>query len=455
MARPLQERAVMDSDSEMDPSLTNIRIYNFCTGKKDWIWSFGSFFNIWSVKWPHFFLQPQPFITLKSVRAVFVMQCFYFQLESVCSPPTVGTSHKHHARLLQSHDSIVVAAVVCTPVLHALVSPYMSVFIFGEYQNCSDIKHTILSVFLQSATGCILSTPQARSVLCPVQPAQHSEPAATGSSCQSRGPDECSGRGDPERGGAEPGLAGLGVHVFTCCHLTQHRLLLLLLQPLCHGDDGHASALPVSGPACGILHIIPSILHCSLQLQLIKETGFDLRTALTWSWHCFCAQASGRLVPLQPGEWAPASRRPSQSRWDGGRATKPRGARNGSCCRFFGSCLWQWGGSPLSHVCPVVISLSPAGRSNGRRLRRWRGKWRGGTRRPKQRPPHRLPVLHVVVHHNLLHVAHPWGAAERCELNLELNHSSPQEDEAPSCSWRLFVLQCSVRVSHWSTSLHI
>lgn len=148
-------------------------------------------------------------------------------------------------------------------------SLHVSGFTSGEYQNCSGIKHTILSVFLQSATGCILSTPQARSVLCPVQPAQHSEPAATGSSCQSRGPDECSGRGDPERGGAEPGLAGLGVHVFTRRHLTQHRLLLLVLQPLCHGDDGHASALPVSGPACGILHIIPSTLHyvfsdCSL-----------------------------------------------------------------------------------------------------------------------------------------------------------------------------------------------
>lgn len=53
------------------------------------------------------------------------MQCFYFQLESVRSPSTVGTSHKHHARLLQPHDSNVVAAVVCPPVLHALVSPYM------------------------------------------------------------------------------------------------------------------------------------------------------------------------------------------------------------------------------------------------------------------------------------------------------------------------------------------
>lgn len=33
IASPLQERAVMDSDSEMDPCLTTICIYNLCTGK--------------------------------------------------------------------------------------------------------------------------------------------------------------------------------------------------------------------------------------------------------------------------------------------------------------------------------------------------------------------------------------------------------------------------------------
>lgn len=38
----------------------------------------------------------------------------------------------------------------------------------------------------------------------------------------------------------------MGVHIFTRCHLTQYSLLLLVLQPLCHGDDGHAGALPVS-----------------------------------------------------------------------------------------------------------------------------------------------------------------------------------------------------------------
>lgn len=46
---------------------------------------------------------------------------------------------------------------------------------------------------------------------------------------------------------------------------------------------------------------------------------------------CFCLQASGRLVSLQPGEWAPAPRRQSQSRGYGGRATKPRFTGNGSC----------------------------------------------------------------------------------------------------------------------------
>lgn len=49
------------------------------------------------------------------------MQYLYFQLESVL--PTVGASHKHHASLLQPHDSNVVAAAVRQTVLHALVSP--------------------------------------------------------------------------------------------------------------------------------------------------------------------------------------------------------------------------------------------------------------------------------------------------------------------------------------------
>lgn len=80
------------------------------------------------------------------------------------------------------------------------------------------------------------------------QSARPAEPAAGGGTSQPGGADERSGRGGPERGGAEPGLAGLGVHAVAGGDPAQHRVLLLVLQPLRHGDDGHAGALPVSGP---------------------------------------------------------------------------------------------------------------------------------------------------------------------------------------------------------------
>lgn len=80
------------------------------------------------------------------------------------------------------------------------------------------------------------------------QSARPAEPAAGGGPCQPGGADERSGRGGAERGGSEPGLAGLGVHAVAGGDPAQHRVLLLVLQPLRHGDDGHAGALPVSGP---------------------------------------------------------------------------------------------------------------------------------------------------------------------------------------------------------------
>ena len=180
------------------------------------------------------------------------MQYLYLQLESVLS--TADTSHKHDACLLQPHDSNVVAAAVRSAVLPALVSPDMFLsFLFLEnvYRGIIHTAHAVaiiyVSVSIQSVTGCLLAAPQAGPALGSVQPARSSEPAASGGPSRQPGsPDECPGRGDPERGGAEPGLAGLGVHIFTRRDLTQRSLLLLLLQPLRHGDDGHAGALPVS-----------------------------------------------------------------------------------------------------------------------------------------------------------------------------------------------------------------
>ncbi|KAK5911080.1 hypothetical protein CgunFtcFv8_005288 [Champsocephalus gunnari] len=67
---------------------------------------------------------------------------------------------------------------------------------------------------------------------------------------------------------------------------------------------------------------------------------------------------------------------------------------------------------------------------------------------PNSVPTHGFPVLHLVLHHHLLHVSHPRGAAKRCKLN----HESPQfstrahcffteESESPSCLGKLFLLQ--------------
>lgn len=215
-----------------------------------------------------------------------------------------------------------VAAAVRSAVLPALVSPDIFLpFLFLEnvYKGIVRAAHTVpitcVSVSLQSVTGCLLAAPQAGPALGSVQPARSSEPAASGGpSRQPRSPDERPGRGDPERGGAEPGLAGLGLHIFTRRDLTQRSLLLLLLQPLRHGDDGHAGALPVSA----VMLSLNSHMSQTYNEQMIQVT-------------CFCLQASGRLVPLQPGERAPASWRQSQSGRHGGRATKPRHTRNGSC----------------------------------------------------------------------------------------------------------------------------
>lgn len=373
------------------------------------------------------------------------MQCFYFQLESVRSPPTVGTSHKHPARVLQSHVSNVVAAVVCPAVLHALVSPYMCLTLFLVNQNCSGIKHTILCLLPASywlhplnTSGQISSLPSPTS------------PTLRASGHRQLAPIQRSrwmlreGRSWTRRSWTGTGWTG-------CTRF--------------HAPSSYSASSTSTPPSAALSWwwwpclcftcewtCLWCIAHHSIHLASSLKNA-PIRLTWTWSWHCFCVQASGRLVPLQPGEWAPASRRPSQSRWYGGGATKPRRARNGSCCAFVDELILSLAVRGKSTVSR--LSLCPAGRSNGRRLRRWRGKWWGRTRRPKQRPAHRLPVLHVVLHHNLLHVPHPGGAAERCELNLELNRTSPQEDEAASCSGRLFVLQCSVRVSRWSTSLHI
>lgn len=103
-----------------------------------------------------------------------------------------------------------------------------------------------LSLSLQSPTGSI--HPQSGPQPCSVQPAGPSKPAASAGPRQPGRPDERPGRRDPERRRAQPGLAGLGLHRFPSRHLAQRRLFLLFLQPLCHGDGGHAGALPVSGP---------------------------------------------------------------------------------------------------------------------------------------------------------------------------------------------------------------
>lgn len=118
------------------------------------------------------------------------------------------------------------------------------------------------SAFLsfQLLTGCIGSEPQAGPTRRSVQRIRSTKAAAaSGSSWQPRSPDECPGRGDLEWGGAQQGLAGLGVHILTRCHFTQHSLLLLIVQPLRHGDDGHAGALPVSDLFILIMHVTPEL----------------------------------------------------------------------------------------------------------------------------------------------------------------------------------------------------
>lgn len=166
------------------------------------------------------------------------MQPVCLQLES--PRPTLGPAHQRQAGLLPPHEPDVVAAVVRAPVLRALVSPNMPLnslflFCFNTLTHFS-LLQPLADGFLRGAT-----TPPR-----PAWPARASKPAASGSPRQPGGPDERAGRRDPERRGAESGLAGLGLHRLPCRGPAQHRLLLLLLQPLCHGDDGHAGALPVS-----------------------------------------------------------------------------------------------------------------------------------------------------------------------------------------------------------------
>lgn len=115
----------------------------------------------------------------------------------------------------------------------------------------------------QPLSGCGFPAPEPRAARQLGQPARPSEPAAGGGQSQPGGADERSGRGGPERGGAEPGLAGLGVHAVAGGDPAQHCVLLLVLQPLRHGDDGHAGALPVSGLV---------LMHTALQ-SVHRTTG--------------------------------------------------------------------------------------------------------------------------------------------------------------------------------------
>ena len=72
------------------------------------------------------------------------------------------------------------------------------------------------------------------------------QPAAREPAGQPQHPDERAGRGGDERRRAEPRLAGLAVHGVPRRRAAQHRLLLLLVQPLRHGGRRHAARLPVS-----------------------------------------------------------------------------------------------------------------------------------------------------------------------------------------------------------------
>lgn len=206
------------------------------------------------------------------------------QLESAGS--TGSATRKRQAALLPPPELRVVAAAVRAPVLHALVSPEMHLsFVFPVSPPEHGRLHA--SAFLQSPTGRI--QPRNRTDASSVSAARGPEPAASGSPRQPGRPDERPGRRDPERRGAESGLVGLGLHRFPCRDLAERRLFLLLLQPLRHGDDSYAGALPVSEPSPPA----PTTLH---------QNTVSLAQEMTWSGTFLrsdvCVQASGRLVPI-------------------------------------------------------------------------------------------------------------------------------------------------------------
>lgn len=128
--------------------------------------------------------------------------------------------------------------------------------------KCFPIFFLLLNPSFQSSSRRLLSAPQRFSPLPSLlftpsaRPTQRSRAAAarpqprpqpaTREPASQPHPDECPGWSCAERWRAEPWLAGLAVYRVTCRCPAQHRLLLLVLQPLRHGDRRHVARLLVS-----------------------------------------------------------------------------------------------------------------------------------------------------------------------------------------------------------------
>lgn len=320
-----------------------------------------------------------------------MLHFFIFQLEPV--PSTV---------ILQAHDTNVVAADVHATVLPALVSPYMlnvTLYLFINKHNSTPIVNYFLSLTRQSDVSCrlLLSAPPSAAALGSIQPVRACDPPTSGQSAREPGgAAERTGRRGPEWRGAELGLAGLGLHSFTCCRPAHHSLLLLLLQPLPHGHDGHVGALPVSLnlSAFSFFLVKRTFLNCCVSV-FRHQAGwfpFNLENEL-----------------LLPG----ANQDEMEAEQQNQDLQEMVSAAVLSIMDFTLYLQWQnlFVGRSLLHVS--YMSLSPAGRTNGRQLRRWRWERRGRSWRSKQQPKRRLPGVYMVIHRNLLHVTDPRGPSER------------------------------------------